>query len=130
MQYVMVVIDDLRSFRNEQILLDAKTDLRYARTSSEGIEMLRELIESGTKINELWLDHDLGEDDTARYGYDTIMPVVAWLEELGQTEQAEMVGQVYIHTANYSAVPVISDALRPYYRVERVNASDWFRSGY
>lgn len=130
MQYVMVVIDDLRSFRNEQILLDAKTDLRYARTSSEGIEMLRELIESGTKINELWLDHDLGESDTARYGYDTIMPVVAWLEELGQTEQAEMVGQVFIHTANYSAVPVISDALRPYYQIQRVNASDWFRSGY
>lgn len=126
--YVMVVIDDLRSFRNEQLLLDAKTDLRYARTSAEGVEMLRGLIESGTKINELWLDHDLGESDTARYGYDTIMPVVAWLEELGQTEQAEMVGQVFIHTANYSAVPVISDALRPYYQIQRVNASDWFRS--
>lgn len=126
--YVMVVIDDLRSFRNEETLLASGTNLRYARTSAEGIQILTELIEAGTVVDEVWLDHDLGEDDTARYGFDTIMPVVAWLEELGyNAERAELVGHVVIHTANVSAVPAMNAALRPYFKTSTVNASDWFR---
>lgn len=125
--YLMVVIDDLRTVKDPDNAL-AETDLRYARTSAEGISLLTELIEAGTVVDEVWLDHDLGPDDNSRYGYDTIMPVVSYLEELGAKGQAHQIGCVYIHTMNVSAVPAMQEALRPHYQVVRVNATDFFTS--
>jgi hypothetical protein len=50
---VILGIDDLRPLPRAT---------RIARTSSEGIQLLQE--HRGIFIDELWLDHDLGGDDT------------------------------------------------------------------
>ncbi|MFI1408349.1 cyclic-phosphate processing receiver domain-containing protein [Streptomyces sp. NPDC020707] len=44
-------------------------------------------------IDELWLDHDLGGDDS-------IMPVVTLLEEAGFQGVPFQIGTVYVHSAN------------------------------
>src|SRR5262249_4138147 len=61
----VVLIDDLRSF------VDGR-DAQVARTSAAGVEILRSYRD--LYLDELWLDHDLGQDDT-------IWPVVEVLEQ-------------------------------------------------
>ena len=60
----IVLVDDLRDFTDGRVAT-------VARTSAEGVALLTSLRES--RIDELWLDHDLGGDDT-------IWPVVEVLE--------------------------------------------------
>ena len=48
---MILVIDDLRTFT---------FDASYARTSAEGLAMLNQ------PWTQIWLDHDLGADDTGR----------------------------------------------------------------
>ena len=61
---VIVLADDLRSF------VDGRP-AEVARTSSAGVELLDR--HRSHRLDELWLDHDLGDDDT-------IWPVVEVLE--------------------------------------------------
>lgn len=49
----ILVIDDLRNFKNTQIKAE------YARNSYEGVEKLKEYSIIG--LDEIWLDHDLGK---------------------------------------------------------------------
>lgn len=99
---VVVLVDDLRSFRDGRPCL-------VARTSVEGVELLRSL--RGQGLCELWLDHDLGGDDTVR-------PVVAELEEAAFNGEPYDVGLVIVHTSNPAGGDVVVRALRPWgYRV-------------
>jgi hypothetical protein len=111
--YMIVVIDDERTLPISEI------PVMLARTSDEGLALLKEFQSSGVRVNELWLDHDLGESDSAPYGWDTIMPVVYWLEEQGHNGTPLDVEFVMVHTANPAAAPAMMEALRPYYRVIR-----------
>lgn len=108
--YVIVVIDDERTPPQ----LDGGTVLLY-KTSKDGLAALHAFRDQGVQIDELWLDHDLGYDKTAKYGWDTIMPVVTWLEALGHYGTPFNVRYIFIHTANVAAAPAMIDALRPYY---------------
>ena len=112
-QYFILVIDDERALPVSEI------PVLLARNSRDGLEMLKEFQASGVRLDELWLDHDLGEDDSSPYGWDTIMPVVHWLEELGAAGTPLDVGVIIVHTQNAAAAPAMMDALRPYYKVIR-----------
>jgi hypothetical protein len=61
-----VLVDDVRAFRDERPAL-------VARSSHEALRLLDGL--GGTRIDDLWLDHDLVGDDTIR-------PVVDWMVQL------------------------------------------------
>ncbi|MCL2552934.1 MAG: hypothetical protein FWE75_12425 [Actinomycetia bacterium] len=103
---VVLGIDDLR-------LLPRAT--RIARSNREGIALLEE--HRGRFIDELWLDHDLG-------GEDSIMPVVAVLEEAAFEGRPFRIGTVFVHSANPSGAENVVRALRRWdYRVRRATAA-------
>ncbi|MGW4249800.1 cyclic-phosphate processing receiver domain-containing protein [Nocardia sp. NPDC004722] len=102
---VILGIDDLRA------LPQAK---RIARNSHEGIALLEEFRDR--PIDELWLDHDLG-------GEDTIMPVVTVLEEAAFDGRPFEIGTIYVHSANpIGAETVVRVLGRWGYRVRRARA--------
>ncbi|MFI5641598.1 cyclic-phosphate processing receiver domain-containing protein [Streptomyces goshikiensis] len=102
---VILGIDDLRPLPRAT---------RIARTSREGIQLLEEHRDSF--IDELWLDHDLGGDDT-------IMPVVTLMEEAAFNGQPFQIGAVFVHSANpIGAATVVRSLARWSYRVQRATA--------
>ncbi|MFF8770625.1 cyclic-phosphate processing receiver domain-containing protein [Kitasatospora sp. NPDC015120] len=103
---VILGIDDLRAL---------PTATRIARTSHEGVQLLRE--HRDTRIDELWLDHDLGGDDD-------ILPVVTLLEEAASSGRPFEIGTVLVHSANpVGAATVVRALTRWNYRVRRATAS-------
>ena len=92
----VILIDDLRSFG------DGRT-AEVARTSAAGVDLLAG--HRARRIDELWLDHDLGGDDT-------IWPVVEILERAAFEEQPFDIGVVNVHSANPAGAARIARALR------------------
>ncbi|MCD0450550.1 hypothetical protein LO762_15320 [Actinocorallia sp. API 0066] len=102
---IILGIDDLRSLPRTT---------RLARTSAGGIQLLKE--HHNEFIDELWLDHDLGGDDS-------IMPVVALLEEAAFNGHPFQVGTIFVHSANpIGAETVVRVLTRWGYRVRRATA--------
>ncbi|WP_188273056.1 cyclic-phosphate processing receiver domain-containing protein [Streptomyces sp. CBMA152] len=102
---VILGIDDLRPLPRAT---------RIARTSSEGIQLLQE--HHDTFIDELWLDHDLGGDDS-------ILPVVTLMEEAAFNARPFRIGTVFVHSANpIGAETVVRSLARWSYRVRRATA--------
>lgn len=80
-----------------------------ARTSTAGVELLERCHDQ--RLDELWLDHDLGEDDT-------IWPVAEVLERAAFDGRPFDVGVINIHSANPAGVAKMAQALRRWgYRV-------------
>ncbi len=92
----VLLIDDLRSF------VDGRA-ATVARTSADGIALLAR--HRGARLDELWLDHDLGGDDT-------IWPVVEVLERAAFEERPFDIGLILIHSANPSGAAKMAQALR------------------
>jgi hypothetical protein len=92
----VVLVDDLRSF------VDGRT-AEVARTSAAGVEVLEQ--HRGRRIDELWLDHDLGGDDT-------IWPVVELLELAAFEGRPFDIGVVLVHSANPPGGAKMLQALR------------------
>jgi hypothetical protein len=84
---VTVLVDDVRGFKDNRPAL-------VARSSQAALTLLKGL--GDTRIDHLWLDHDLS-------GEDTIRPVIDLLVRLARTGSALNVGLVHIHTANVGA---------------------------
>ncbi|MFF2951612.1 cyclic-phosphate processing receiver domain-containing protein [Kitasatospora sp. NPDC057965] len=102
---VILGIDDLRPLPRAT---------RIARTSREGIRLLEE--HRNSFIDELWLDHDLGGDDT-------VMPVVTLMEEAAFDGRPFRIGAVFVHSANpIGAETVVRSLARWHYRVRRATA--------
>jgi hypothetical protein len=91
----IVLVDDLRSFVDGRVA-------QVVRTSAAGVEALER--HRGQRLDELWLDHDLGGDDT-------IWPVVEVLEQAAFEEHPFDVGVVYVHSANPAGAVKIMQAL-------------------
>lgn len=87
---MIVLIDDIRWFR------DAR-ECVIARSSAAAVEVLTSLAEQ--RIEELWLDHDLG-------GEDTVMPVIDLL-----CSRRFDVGRVWIHSYNSRGAVVMHQRL-------------------
>ncbi|WP_307831535.1 cyclic-phosphate processing receiver domain-containing protein [Nucisporomicrobium flavum] len=92
----IVLIDDLRSF------VDGR-EADVARTSADGITLLNRYRDR--RLDELWLDHDLGEDDT-------IWPVVELLEHAAFEERPFDIGIIQVHSANPAGAGKMVQALR------------------
>ena len=102
---IILGIDDLRALRRAT---------QIARTSHEGIQLLEE--HRNDEIDELWLDHDLGGDDS-------IMPVVTMLEEAAFDSRPFNIGMIFVHSANPSGAETVVRVLKRWdYRVRRATA--------
>ncbi|MFG1891678.1 cyclic-phosphate processing receiver domain-containing protein [Micromonospora sp. NPDC049051] len=92
----VVLVDDLRSFVNGR-------SAEVARSSAAGVQLLDRY--RGQRLDELWLDHDLGGDDT-------VWPVVEVLERAAFEEHRFDIGIVYVHSANPAGAMKIVQVLR------------------
>ena len=104
----IVLIDDLRSF------VDGRS-AEVARTSSAGVELLDR--HRSHRLDELWLDHDLGDEDT-------IWPVVEVLEQAAFECRPFDVGVVVIHSANPAGAATMAQPLRRWNYPVRVALGD------
>lgn len=105
-----VVIDDIRTHRG------GGEHLRNSRAALAWLEENR-----NARIEELWLDHDLGWGDTIR-------PVVLWLEEKCVNDEALDIGVIYVHTGSSVGAKwmMSSNVLNDHYRlVRQFMAEDW-----
>jgi hypothetical protein len=104
----ILLIDDLRSF------VDGRR-AEVARTSAAGVALLSRYRHE--RVDELWLDHDLGGDDT-------IWPVVEILERAAFDGEPFDIGLITIHSANPAGAPKMAQALRHWgYRVRVASGS-------
>jgi hypothetical protein len=104
----IILIDDLRSF------VDGRS-AEVARTSAAGVALLDRYRDQ--PLAQLWLDHDLGGDDT-------IWPVVAVLERAAFEERPFDVGIINIHSANPAGATKMAQVLRRWgYRVRIASGS-------
>jgi hypothetical protein len=104
----VVLIDDLRSFVDNR-------DAEVARTSAAGVALLHRYRDE--RVDELWLDHDLGEDDT-------IWPVIETLERSAFEEHPFNIGIIQIHSANPAGAGKMLQALQRWgYRVRVATGS-------
>jgi hypothetical protein len=105
---LFILIDDVRSFVDGRVA-------EVARTSSAGVEAMERM--RGSRIDEVWLDHDLGGDDT-------IWPVVSLLEQAAFEGRPFDIGTVFVHSANPPGAARIVQALRRWdYHVRAVPGS-------
>ncbi len=110
-QPVVVLIDDVRSFSDGRAC-------EVARTSAEALTLLHRLLDAD--VDELWLDYDLGGDDT-------VMPVVDWLVTVADRGAAFPVRRVIVHSVNVGGGHRVTTRLQHAgYPVERhYNARCW-----
>lgn len=109
------LIDDLRDFRDQR-------EATIARTSEQAFDTLN----SGTQVEHLWLDHDLGM--LADGKVDDVMRVVDWLCEYAFTrDETYPVEVIHVHTSNpVGARQMVQSLTRYGYRVVRENAPEHF----
>lgn len=108
---LIVLVDDDRDF----IIPRPATVLR---TSAAALAELRRIHDDGEVVDELWLDHDLGGDDTA-------MPVVDMLSELAFNDDPFPVRRVYVHSMNNVGAERMMRSLQNYgYPAIRVKARE------
>ncbi|MGN9765342.1 cyclic-phosphate processing receiver domain-containing protein [Micromonospora sp. SD12] len=104
----IVLVDDLRSF------VDGRS-AEVAPTSAAGVELLHRYRDG--HVDELWLDHDLG-------GNDTIWPVVEVLERAAFEKRPFYIGVVNVHSCNPGGAAKIAQVLRNWgYRVRIASGS-------
>lgn len=101
---MILVVDDLRVFPFDAV---------YARTSAEAIDILTKI--EPQWIGQLFLDHDLG-------GEDTTMRVVDYLMERIFYDWGLDIDQIYVHSDNPPGCETIIRSLDRYYKVTRVDA--------
>jgi hypothetical protein len=124
---MIIVIDDERTFKKDPNL-DGFTEWVYARNSVEGIAAIVNAWTDFTlrygNMVDLYLDHDLGENDT-------IMPVVDFLYVAGNATVDQgfnpvgafplFINNIFIHSQNPTAGDTIIPLLSPiYHNVQRI----------
>jgi len=99
-----VLVDDVRRFRDDR-------PCRVARSSATGVALLTELRE--TRIDDLWLDHDLRGDDD-------IWPVIGLLEDAHLQGKPFDIGLAHIHASRSGPAHRMGISLRrAEYKAER-----------
>ena len=108
-----VLIDDVRCFRDRRTC-------RVARSSAAGVRLLAELADQ--HIDDLWLDHDLGGDDT-------IWPVIRLLETAWENGRPHDIATVHIHASGAGPAHRMGISLRraQYRTVRSVDLGMWTR---
>lgn len=108
---MIVLIDDERSFR-----IPLPDEPLVFRNSASALQWLTD--NPTPHITQLWLDHDLGGDDT-------IMPVVNAIERRIIFGIPLTIDEVIIHTANPVGAQQLEDILSNHYPTIRVPAIDY-----
>jgi hypothetical protein len=104
----VILVDDLRSF------VDGRS-AEVARTSAAGVQLLERYRDR--RLDELWLDHDLGGDDT-------VWPVVEVLERAAFEDPPFDIGVINVHSANPAGAAKIVQVLGHWgYRVHIASGS-------
>ncbi|MEO3741976.1 cyclic-phosphate processing receiver domain-containing protein [Plantactinospora sp. B5E13] len=104
----IILVDDLRCF------VDGRR-AEVARTSAAGVQLLDQYRDR--RLDELWLDHDLGGDDT-------IWPVVEVLERAAFEDRRFDIGVIHVHSANPAGATKVVQVLQHWgYRVHVASAS-------
>lgn len=110
MEKLTVLVDDDRVFIEPR-------DYIVARTSQAALDTLHVLRSNGQVVDELWLDHDLGNGDD-------VLPVLTMLSELAARNEPYPVRQIYVHSMNRSGADTLMRSLRTYgYPVQRAIVS-------
>lgn len=109
----ILLVDDLRNFRPE---ISKTHSVMIARTSKDALSILSE---DPDGFDAIFLDHDLGGEDTTR-------PIAFYLEEKAFLEDWYPVGRIFIHTSNSVGRKWIYDSLNRGYSVNLVDASVYF----
>lgn len=112
----VIVIDDERTFANR---LDDGMLLNHVRSVGEALTVLVSCWNFYQKfgqgmIDEIWLDHDLGDD-----GGD-INVIVDWLVIIAHQGNAFPVKRIFVHSQNPVGANNIVKRLDGFYNVERV----------
>lgn len=115
--YGIVLIDDLRSFINE-------VDATVIRTAADAMEWLNSISHHDT-IEQLWLDHDLGDDTEGNHT--SIMEFVNKLEEMTFFKNSPIIDEIVVHTSNSVGGNQIVASLERFYNVKRVYARNYLR---
>lgn len=100
----VLVVDDLRRF---DPIIDGG-EITYARRSADAIHLLSRNKDSG--YEQVWLDHDLGENDDIRV-------VVRWI-----LEYKPKIGNVMVQSMNPVGAEWIVRSLEKLYPTRRVNS--------
>lgn len=106
----ILVIDDVRKFKHLRDQDELK--VRYCLSSSSGILVLTDRLADTIwrfkpTLKELWLDHDLGGDDT-------IMPVIEYLCMIDPDLKSFVAEKIFIHSANPAGADRMYDYLNRY----------------
>ncbi len=103
----VTVIDDEKTFPFPE-----DWDAYYCRTLQQGDLRLRFLMDRQMPFDQLWLDHDLGGDDTIR-------PLVRWLEEEAHYGHKLQCQQVVVCSLNAPGADWMVDTLAKDYLTTR-----------
>lgn len=109
---VALVVDDERELRVPDV-----DKVVWVKSSSEAIAFLK----SNPVICQLWLDHDLGPDDT-------IMRLVDHIAEEAFFERGYEIDEIVVHTMNPVGSDNIFRALDRYYPMRRVSVLGYIES--
>lgn len=116
---LIIVVDDQRRFApNTYWYADGRTNVEYYTTSAAAWQRLFPDEGNAPEINELWLDHDLG-------GEDTTMKIVDQLEWLAVDDRKPLIRNVVIHTMNPVAQERMRHALFKWYQVHMLQPGDY-----
>lgn len=113
----VVLIDDIRSFKE-----GVRANPTVFRTEKAGLNWVSGLT-ADDAVKELWLDHDLGEDENG--SVTSIMSIVHKLEEKVFLDEAPSIGLIVIHTSNPVGGRQIEQALGRHFKTLRVYAGDY-----
>ena len=111
---MILVIDDVKTFPFPE-----DKSVFYVRTLQFGfdaLEIFEKELQSGA-LEELWLDHDLGGDDTIR-------PICLMLAERAFNGNPYPVSKIVICSLNPVGIDWITSTLKPYYTIKR-----WYFDG-
>jgi len=107
-----VLVDDVRDFK------DGRTAV-VLRTSADAVAYVQVL--AGTRIDELWLDHDL-------IGEDTVQPLVDLLVVQATQGRPVPVGRIWVHSSNIrEGHRVVQELQAAGYPVQRSYAANLWR---
>jgi len=111
---LIIVVDDEREFTQKSGATDSRVNAEHYKTSSGAFWRILEAINDGEKIDELWLDHDLGYNDDVR-------DFVRMMTEDAAIHKAPWpVANVLVHTANPVGREWICGTLERFYDISQV----------
>jgi hypothetical protein len=118
---LIVVVDDRRVFRNEVLTENdvSLLDVQYFRNTHDAVTGISALVLDGSQISQLWLDHDLGGDDTT-------WPVVDLLVLTAYQQEPLLVENILIHSMNIGERDRIYNHLQYWYNTNVVDPKPYF----